>query len=95
MMAKMIHGMSIRLVMNVLIETKKLDYTKEVMLVLVFHFDLFSIGKAGFIGVDVFFVISGFLITYIIKHELDSDSFSLKTFYLRRIRRLAPALCIT
>jgi len=63
-----------------------------VMLVLVFHFDLFSLGKAGFIGVDVFFVISGFLITSIIKKQLDTNTFSLKSFYVKRVRRLAPSL---
>jgi len=63
-----------------------------VMLVLVFHFDLFSLGKAGFIGVDVFFVISGFLITSIIKKQLDNNTFSLKNFYIKRVRRLAPPL---
>jgi len=62
-----------------------------VLLVLVFHFDLLWKGKAGFIGVDVFFVISGFLITAIVKKQLDEDVFSLRTFYLNRIRRLAPA----
>lgn len=63
-----------------------------VLLVLVFHFDLFSVGKAGFIGVDVFFVISGFLITTIVKNQLDDGSFSFGQFYMRRIRRLVPAL---
>ena len=63
-----------------------------VLLVLVFHFDLFSIGKAGFIGVDVFYVISGFLITSIILGRMEDEKFSFADFYLRRIRRLAPAL---
>ena len=63
-----------------------------VMLVLIFHFDLTAGGKSGFIGVDVFFVISGYLITSIIKNQLDDDSFNLKVFYLKRIRRLAPSL---
>lgn len=62
-----------------------------VLLVLVFHFDLLWKGKAGFIGVDVFYVISGFLITAIVKKQLDEGVFSLRTFYLNRIRRLAPA----
>jgi len=46
----------------------------------------------GFIGVDVFFVISGFLITGIILEELKNDSFSLIGFYKRRIKRIFPAL---
>jgi len=65
-----------------------------VLLVVVFHFDLFSGGKTGFMGVDIFFVISGFLITSIIKTQLDENRFSIKSFYLNRIRRLAPALFI-
>lgn len=48
----------------------------------------------GFVGVDVFFVISGFLITGIILNKLASDSFSILNFYQRRIRRLFPALVI-
>jgi peptidoglycan/LPS O-acetylase OafA/YrhL len=63
-----------------------------VLLVLVFHFDLMGLGDGGFIGVDIFFVISGYLVSSIIWRELSDGSFSLRTFYLRRIRRLAPAL---
>ena len=49
--------------------------------------------KGGFIGVDIFFVISGYLITSIILKELlTNDSFSFKHFYERRIRRILPAL---
>jgi peptidoglycan/LPS O-acetylase OafA/YrhL len=46
----------------------------------------------GFVGVDIFFVISGYLITSIILTESQSGKFSLKNFYLRRIRRIFPAL---
>ncbi|MEZ9106784.1 acyltransferase family protein [Vibrio cyclitrophicus] len=49
----------------------------------------------GFLGVDVFFVISGFLITSNIIKEVDSDSFSLKVFYDKRARRILPALTFT
>lgn len=50
--------------------------------------------KSGFIGVDIFFVISGFLISSIIFENLERDSFSYKEFYERRIRRIFPALII-
>lgn len=66
-----------------------------VLLVLVFHFDLLSLGKAGFIGVDVFFVISGFLITSIIRHDLELGRFNFGSFLYRRVRRLYPALLAT
>jgi peptidoglycan/LPS O-acetylase OafA/YrhL len=49
---------------------------------------------SGFIGVDIFFVISGFLITEIIYRNLVLSNFNLLTFILRRIRRLFPALVI-
>src|SRR3981189_335366 len=48
----------------------------------------------GFIGVDIFFVISGFLITGIIMRQLDQQRFSLVAFYNRRIRRIFPALIV-
>ncbi|EJL30667.1 putative acyltransferase [Caulobacter sp. AP07] len=47
----------------------------------------------GFVGVDVFFVISGYLITSNIAAEIKGGSFSILGFYERRIRRIAPALC--
>jgi peptidoglycan/LPS O-acetylase OafA/YrhL len=46
----------------------------------------------GFIGVDIFFVISGYLITGIIRDDIESRSFSVANFYERRIRRIFPAL---
>jgi peptidoglycan/LPS O-acetylase OafA/YrhL len=48
----------------------------------------------GFIGVDIFFVISGFLITGILVRELGQGSFSFAHFYARRIRRIFPALVL-
>lgn len=50
--------------------------------------------KGGFIGVDVFFVISGYLISTIIFENLDKGTFSFKEFYSRRIRRIFPALLL-
>ncbi|MCE9550579.1 MAG: acyltransferase [Betaproteobacteria bacterium] len=50
--------------------------------------------RGGFVGVDVFFVISGFLISSIILSNLDRNSFSFVEFYSRRIRRIFPALFI-
>jgi peptidoglycan/LPS O-acetylase OafA/YrhL len=50
--------------------------------------------KGGFLGVDVFFVISGFLITSILLKEFEESSFSLVTFYERRARRIIPALLV-
>jgi len=59
--------------------------------VVLFHagFEWFS---GGFIGVDVFFVISGYLITSIILKELTQNNFSIANFYERRARRILPAL---
>lgn len=48
----------------------------------------------GFIGVDIFFVISGYLITSILLKDMQAGSYSIKTFYARRIRRIFPALSI-
>ena len=50
--------------------------------------------SGGFIGVDVFFVISGFLITTLIQDSLQQQSFSFRAFYASRVRRLFPALVI-
>lgn len=62
-----------------------------VLPVIFFHagFDIF---RGGFVGVDVFFVISGYLITSILISEIDNGVFSLVRFYERRARRILPAL---
>src|ERR1700756_2738819 len=59
--------------------------------VLAFH-TFPNIFKGGFVGVDVFFVISGFLISGIIVDDIEEDRFSYFDFYKRRIRRIFPAL---
>ncbi len=61
------------------------------VLLVVFYHANFPI-SGGFIGVDVFFVISGFLITLIIDKEIRENNFSYAKFYFRRIKRLVPAL---
>jgi len=61
--------------------------------VILFHMGMKWI-PGGFLGVDVFFVISGFLITSIIKTDLDEGSFSLRDFWARRIRRILPAMLV-
>ena len=62
-----------------------------VLPVLLFHAGFQSFG-GGYIGVDIFFVISGYLITSIILGELQTGSFSIIKFYERRARRILPAL---
>ncbi|HEX4080284.1 MAG TPA: acyltransferase family protein [Rhizomicrobium sp.] len=59
--------------------------------VVLFHFGVPGF-RGGFVGVDVFFVISGYLITSLIQGEMDRGTFSLVRFYERRVRRIFPAL---
>jgi peptidoglycan/LPS O-acetylase OafA/YrhL len=75
------------------------DYRREVdglralaVLPVIFFHAGFEIFSGGFIGVDVFFVISGYLITSIILAELTAGKFSVSNFYERRARRILPAL---
>lgn len=64
-----------------------------VLAVLLFHYDCQYV-KGGFVGVDVFFVISGYLITRLIVSEIShTGTFSFSYFYYRRILRIVPALC--
>lgn len=62
-----------------------------VLPVILFHAG-FPIFSGGFVGVDVFFVISGYLITSILIEDLERGSFNLLNFYERRARRILPAL---
>lgn len=62
-----------------------------VALVMVYHLNLLP-GIAGFLGVDLFFVISGFVISRLVKKSLSEGSFTFKNFFLRRFRRLFPPL---
>lgn len=69
-----------------------------VLAVILFHANLFRdserIAPGGFVGVDVFFVISGFLITGLILKGLKDRTFALRDFYARRIRRIFPSLSL-
>jgi peptidoglycan/LPS O-acetylase OafA/YrhL len=85
------------LITNRISEYRKTPYRPEidglravsVLGVVLYHFQLGVPG--GFVGVDVFFVISGYLITSIIVREIESGSFSIRNFWARRIRRIFPA----
>jgi len=61
--------------------------------VILFHAGLPAF-SGGFVGVDIFFVISGYLITSIVIKELDQGRFSFGNFYERRARRILPALLL-
>jgi peptidoglycan/LPS O-acetylase OafA/YrhL len=64
--------------------------TVAVSAVLLAHADLLG-ATGGFVGVDVFFVISGYLITRLLQQDVDAGEFSLLKFYDRRVRRILPA----
>lgn len=65
-----------------------------VLLVVFFHFFPNWL-KGGFVGVDIFFVISGYLITGTIVKDIQRNGFSFSAFYARRVRRIFPALIFT
>lgn len=64
--------------------------TVAVMAVILFHFGLGVQG--GFVGVDVFFVVSGFVITLLLRRQISGGEFTVSAFYARRARRILPAL---
>jgi peptidoglycan/LPS O-acetylase OafA/YrhL len=75
-----------------------MNYRKEIdglraiaVLPVIFFHAGFDAVSGGYVGVDVFFVISGYLITSQIIADLDAGTFSLAHFYERRVRRIVPA----
>ncbi|MEO1660396.1 MAG: acyltransferase family protein [Pseudomonadota bacterium] len=80
---------------------KKIDYRADidglraiaVIAVLLYHLD-FDWIPGGYLGVDIFFVVSGFIITKIALHQLSIDGFSIKEFWVRRVLRIFPALYV-
>jgi peptidoglycan/LPS O-acetylase OafA/YrhL len=86
---------------NVVPEAPKMEYRADidglravaVLSVVAFHAFPEHL-RGGFVGVDIFFVISGFLISSIIFTNLDKGSFSFSEFYKRRIKRIFPALIL-
>lgn len=65
-----------------------------VLAIVLFHLGIVRL-EGGFLGVDIFFVISGYLITSIIEPKMRLGSFSFKEFYLKRVRRLIPPALVT
>lgn len=87
--------------MNTISEVKHIKYRPDidglraVAVILVVGFHAFpEVIAGGYIGVDIFFVISGFLISTIIFENLKNNIFSFLDFYGRRIRRIFPALFV-
>ncbi len=78
-----------------MIYRKEIDGLRALAIVpvLIFHF-FPSKFPLGYLGVDLFFVISGYLITCILIDELDTGSFSFRSFYIRRVKRILPATLI-
>ena len=75
------------------------DYRPEIdglralaVLPVIFYHANFSFFNGGYLGVDIFFVISGYLISKIILNDLRSNKFSIRNFYIRRAKRILPAL---
>lgn len=65
-----------------------------VLAVLAFHLDIPAL-NGGFIGVDIFYIISGYLITRIVASQIEDDEFNYLNFIVKRARRLLPALLVT
>jgi len=83
-------------------KVKKIQYREDinglraiaVMSVVLYHAG-FEFFQGGYLGVDIFFVISGYLISNIVISELNNKSFSFRNFYIKRISRIIPALIVT
>lgn len=72
----------------------EIDGLRAVAVLSVLLYHAAALIPGGFVGVDVFFVISGYVITRTIATDLDAGRFSLWSFYERRVRRIAPALIV-
>jgi len=74
---------------------RDIDGLRAIAVLFVIGFHYFpSVFRGGFVGVDVFFVISGFLITGLVRQDVAAGTFSIARFYGRRIRRIFPALIL-
>ena len=73
----------------------EIDFLRAIAIssVFLFHLDK-SILPGGFVGVDIFFVISGYLITSIIINDIEKEKFSFLVFYQRRIARIFPVFAV-
>jgi peptidoglycan/LPS O-acetylase OafA/YrhL len=81
---------------HVLAYRAELDGMRAVaILAVIFYHAGFRICLGGFFGVDIFFVLSGFLMTSIILKESENNEFTLLKFYERRVRRILPMLFFT
>ena len=75
---------------------KEIDGLRAIAVLVIIFFHMKIPGFiGGFIGVDVFFVVSGFLITQIIVSSLETGQFTFRDFYIRRVTRIIPALACT
>lgn len=83
---------------NMLLYRKELDGLRAlaVLAVIIYHANITLFGlklfQGGYFGVDVFFVLSGYLITGIIRQQMDNNTFAFADFYWRRAKRIVPAL---
>lgn len=66
-----------------------------ILLVLIYHAELIGSLRAGYLGVDIFFTVSGYLITGIVVRDLQAGKFTFFAFYARRAKRLLPAAYVT
>jgi peptidoglycan/LPS O-acetylase OafA/YrhL len=74
---------------------KDIDGLRAISIIIVLIFHAFpNLLRGGFVGVDIFFVISGFLITSILLTDIDQKNFSFVKFYAKRIKRLYPCLLV-
>ena len=72
-----------------------IDGLRAIAVLAVIFYHIFpDLSPGGYVGVDIFFVISGYLISRIIMNDLDAGSFSFWNFYRRRVKRIFPALVV-